>query len=198
MLNKAVTKTAGFTLIELVITLAVVGVLAGIVAPSFVYFIKDNRMTAQINNLIATVHTARAEAATRRSIVTLCATTDASSCNTTAWEKGWILFTDATGNASVDTGDEIIRYQQALEGDTTLRESGFSFTSNGRVTFNTNGFLLGDNASSGTLTLCDDRGADEARAIVINVSGTSRLASDQDSSGIPNDHNGTGSDIACP
>lgn len=191
-------QQSGFTLIELVITVAIVGILAGIVAPSFISFIQDNRINAQMNNLIATINMARAEAATRRHIVTLCASTNGSDCNTTNWENGWIIFTDETGNGAIDGSDALVRYQEPLEGGNTLRESGFGFTSSGRIIFNVNGFMLGDGATAGTLTLCDNRGVSEAKAIIVNISGTSREASDEDANGTPNTHAGAGSDISCP
>lgn len=200
MFSPLATRQYGFTLIELVITVAIVGILAGVVAPSFSSFVQEKRLNAQMNNLIASVHMARAEASTRRTIVTMCASTNGATCNSTAWENGWIIFTDEnnSGNAVMDGTDELIRFQEALEGNTTIRELGFSFPSNGQIIFKNNGFMLSNAPDSGTLTLCDDRGVDDARAIIINISGTSRLATDENGNGTPDNHNGAGNDIVCP
>lgn len=190
----------GFTLVELVITLAIVAILAGIVAPSFITFVQDNRMASQITNLIGSVHMARAESSTRRTIITMCGSSDGATCNTAQWENGWIIFTDDnnSGNAVMDGADQLIRYQEPLEGGNTLRESGFNFGSNGVISFNDNGFLLGNDPAAGTLTLCDDRGVSEAMAIVVNISGTSRAAVDENGNGTPDNHNSAGNDISCP
>ncbi|MCW8885237.1 MAG: GspH/FimT family pseudopilin [Motiliproteus sp.] len=190
----------GFTLIELMVTVVIVAILGGIIAPNFSTFIKDNRLSGQINTLIGAIHYARGEAASRRTIVTICASSNGSSCNdSNNWETGWIIFSDGnnSGNAVIDGSDELILYQEALEGGNTLRESGFSFGT-GKLHFNANGFLYASDPSSGTMTLCDDRGASEAKAIVVNISGTSRLATDDNNDGIFNDHDGSASNISCP
>lgn len=194
------TRQQGFTLIELVITVAIVGILAGIVAPNLSSFIQNSRLTSQLNTLLASVHMARAEASTRRSIVTMCASTNGTNCNTSEWENGWIVFTDNnnSGNAVMDGADELIRYQEPLEGNSTVRELGFSFSSAGKIIFNVNGFLLDSTPDSGTLTLCDDGGVSEAKAIIVNISGTSRMATDEDNNSTPDNHNGAGNDIVCP
>ncbi len=191
----------GFTLVELIVTVSIVAILGGIVAPSFVSFVQDNRITGQINTLIGTIHYARGEAASRRSIVTLCASSNSSSCsNSNSWESGWIIFSDSNnnGNAIIDGTDELILVQEALEGGNTLRESGFGFTGAGKIHFNANGFLYASDPSAGTMTLCNDDGATAAKAIIVNISGTSRLATDDNSDGTVNDHDGSLSNISCP
>ncbi|WP_207063346.1 GspH/FimT family pseudopilin [Motiliproteus sp. SC1-56] len=194
--------SAGFTLIELIVTVAIVAILAGIVAPGMTSFIRDNRMTSQINTLIGTVHLARAEAANRRSIVTLCASDNAANCNSSNWEDGWIIFSDNTnnGNAIIDGDDELILAQEALEGGNTLRQSGFNFGASGRIHFNAVGFLYANDPTAGTLTLCDGRGETGAKAVILNIAGVSRLASDEDGDGIVNRHSGgTAADgVTCP
>ncbi len=200
MFSTVTHRQQGFTLIELVITLAIVAILVGVVAPSFSSFMQQSRLSSQMNNLVASIHMARAEAATRRMIVTMCASSDGATCNTQNWEAGWIIFTDDTnnGNGILDGADELVRYQEALEGGNTLRETGFNFPANGRIIFNTNGFLLATAPDSGTLTLCDSRGVSDAKAIVINISGTSRAATDENNNGTPDNHNGAGNEIVCP
>lgn len=191
----------GFSLIELLVTIVLVAILGGIVAPSFGQFIKDNRLSAQINGLIGSLHMARSEATVRGLTVTVCASTDSATCNTNNWENGWIIFTDASndGNAVVDGSDELLRFQQPLEGGNSLRTSGFNFANAGQVLFGANGFLIASGAAaSGTFTLCDDRGAASSKGIVLSIAGASRLAVDQDNDGILNDHDGGGNNLSCP
>ncbi|MFT6915676.1 MAG: type IV fimbrial biogenesis protein FimT [Motiliproteus sp.] len=195
-------RLSGFTLIELLITVAIVAILTSLMAPGFSSFIKDNRLSGQINTLIGTIHLSRGEAANRRAIVTLCASDNGANCNSTHWEDGWILFSDANndGNAIKDGTDQLLRYQEPLVGGNTLRATGFSGSNLGVLQFSSTGFILASSPSPGTLTLCDDRGARFAKAIVVNVSGVSRLAVDEGSSlnGILNDHRGSTGDLSCP
>lgn len=195
-----VQNSRGFTLVELIVTVAVAAILVGLVAPGMVSFIRDNRLTSQINTLIGAIHFARAEAANRRTLVTLCASSDAATCNTSNWESGWLIFTDAnnSGNAVLDGTDELILVQEAFEGGNTLRESGFNFGGSGRLQFSSTGFLYGTSPTSGTLTLCDDRGVSYAKAVIVTIAGVSRLGTDEDGNGIVDDHQGSGNDVTCP
>ncbi|WP_210396474.1 GspH/FimT family pseudopilin [Motiliproteus sediminis] len=190
----------GFTLIELLVVISVVAILAGLVVPGFTSFIRDNRMTSQINTLVGAIHFARGEAANRRSIVTLCASSDQATCNTTNWEAGWIIFTDSNnnGDAVINGSDELLLVQEALDGNTTLRSSGFNFGGAGKFHYAATGFMMAADPQAGTFTLCDEQGASDARAIIVNISGVSRLATDENNDGIVNDHTGNLGNVSCP
>ena len=89
-------KEPGFTLVELLITIVVVSILLAAGVPAFQSFIKNNRVTSQANGLISAIQLARNEAVKRGSVVTICASSDQSTCNVTDkdWKKGWIVFSD--------------------------------------------------------------------------------------------------------
>jgi type IV fimbrial biogenesis protein FimT len=178
----------------------VIALLVGLVAPGFTTFIQNNRLSSQINTLIGTIHLARAEAANRRTVVTLCGSDNGANCNTSSWEKGWIMFSDTTNaaNAIIDGTDQLLLYQEPLSGGNTLRVTGFSGINKGVLQFSVTGFILSSAPTAGTFTLCDERGASSAKAIIVNISGVSRLAVDENNNDTFNDHTGSGGDISCP
>lgn len=93
-------KAIGFTLVELVITLAVVSVLVGIAAPSFRGMLATNRLASQTNELIAGINLARSEAIKRNRSVLFCraANAAATACATgNSWEH-WIVLVNDTNN----------------------------------------------------------------------------------------------------
>ena len=119
----------GFTLIELLVTLVVVSILLVIATPGFKTFIENNRVSAISNDFINALATARSEAIRRREPVTLCSSTDFSSCSdSTSWQTGWIIFNDRNGDNDVDSSDVppdvILRVWEALPGGLTLIPTG--------------------------------------------------------------------------
>jgi len=160
----------GFGIIELVVTLAVVGILATIAAPSLMTMIRDNRMTAYTNQLTATLMRARSEAISRRGSVTVCPSSNGTACNTTQAELGWISFWDVDADGVADGGAEVIlETSAALPAGSTLRTAaaGDNFGGGNFIRFNSRGL---PNAA-GTLKLCDARGAASARAVAVNLVG---------------------------
>ena len=102
-MTKSQMKMVGFTLIELMVTLAVLAVLAGIAAPSFMAMIRDNRITTQANNLVGSIQLARSEAAKRGVQITI----RHNGATANNWDNGWIVFTDwdADGRSEEHTSE---------------------------------------------------------------------------------------------
>ncbi len=112
----------GFTLIELMITLAVAAVLLVLAVPSFRETIAENRLTVANNELVGALNLARLEAVKRGVPVAACASADGATCTIDIyWEVGWIVFTDATGTAGeADGTDQILRAWPAIDGDVQI------------------------------------------------------------------------------
>ena len=182
----------GFTLIEMMVVLALALVLLTIGVPSFNQIIKNNRLIAQANALSGLLASARSEAITQRAVVTVCGSSNGTACDA-QWSVGWISFLDVNGNAAVDVsdGDTVLKHMNtvpdkvnvALVGATTVR-------------FNSQGFAVA--GSSGTMRFCDDRGDTHGRALNISATGRVSVATDTDSTpdGIVDDAGGT--NISCP
>lgn len=85
----------GFTLVELMVTLAVVAILLAVATPSFADLLRANRIAAANNALVTSLHVARAEALRRGRPVTVCPSVDQRSCSgSLQWGSGWVVFED--------------------------------------------------------------------------------------------------------
>jgi type IV fimbrial biogenesis protein FimT len=114
----SVAGTAGFTILELMITVAVLGILVGVGVPSFTDMIRQNRLSASTNDLLTATAIARSEAVKRGGPVTLCpANPLGNNCSGNAlWSNGWIVFNDEGAvRGAVDGAAEVIlqRWQPA-------------------------------------------------------------------------------------
>lgn len=139
---------AGFTLLELMAAIAVLGVLLGLAVPSFTEVIRNNRTAAQANDLIGALHLTRSEASKRGMPISICAADAAqAACAGAAqanWANGWIVFTDREGNPGViDGGDMILITSAPVRADIALTTGASGFvryapngaSMNGAVTF---------------------------------------------------------------
>ncbi len=97
---------AGFTLVELMVVVAVVGILAVVAAPGMAALLNANRLSGAAGELTAALQIARSEAIRRNARVTVCASTNGTDCvASTAWSTGWIVH----GNDNATGNDEVIR-----------------------------------------------------------------------------------------
>ncbi|MDT4288301.1 Tfp pilus assembly protein FimT/FimU [Methylomonas sp. MO1] len=192
-MQKLFTETSkGFTLVELMVTIAIAGVLVGIAIPSFTSIISNNRLTTSANELVTALNLARSEAVKRGRSVTVRKVDDKSSTNvgqtawaSANWEQGWDVFTDANGNGEFDTGNDVLlKTYAALTPSYTLRGNNFSnfirFTPSGQS--NNNGSFVICNNSDGNNT----PEANTSRLIIVNSIGRVRMGLDANNDGIPN------------
>jgi len=164
-------SSAGFSLIEVMITLSIAAILMSIAVPSFQSFTRTNRIAAITNQLSAALQYARSEAMTRGKTVTVCKSDDVSdstpTCNNGAnWQDGWMIFVDNDGDGTFETGDSPLRVGQAANTSVVITSSGTNFAN--FVRFRPNGQSLGASTARGTISICI---APDQRDIVFNTIG---------------------------
>ena len=183
--DKFVRKSqSGFTLIELMVTLAIGAILLTQGVPSFMATIKNNRLITYTNDLVGDINLARSEAVKRGVRVVLCRSADPSAatptCSGTAntWSTGWLIFADADaeGTFVAANGDTLIRIGLPASGTTTIITNA---TSNSNLEYNPDG-TTNEGGGTGVFTLCDDRGAGNGRQIQVNAMGRPQLVKGTD------------------
>jgi type IV fimbrial biogenesis protein FimT len=175
-------KPLGFTIIELMVVIAIATVLMMMAVPSYQNFIKRNNVESLQSRFAAAVVTARSEASSRNGITTLCASSDGKTCGNN-WKTGWIVFLDngeGTGsiakNANREANESLIlsytntgQYKAAL-----VNENGTSILA---ISFNSQGFSL--NEKRALATLCEPEGnLIYARGLIIERSGRTMITRD--------------------
>lgn len=150
-------KRNGFTLIELMVVLAVAAILATMGAPAFWSMIQNSRTTTQANELVTAINVARSEAIKRGERVQVCASTDQLNCDTADWEGGWIVRLE-------NGADPVIRVWDALPDSANIGASA------GELTFRSMGERVGGNAFTFTVAFAGCTG-DQQRRIRVNAAG---------------------------
>ena len=139
----------GFTLVELLVTLAIAAIMASIAAPNLNASIQSMRVQTLGEDLLMTLQRARSESLRLGSRVTVCASVDAATCATSGtWSSGWITFNDLNANASIDTGERILAIDVANRHSLQVLSSTslglyVSFVSSGRTASNNGDPLTG-------------------------------------------------------
>lgn len=123
--------TRGFTLIELMVTLAVAAILLTVAVPNFQRFIKCNALSARTNGLVADLQLARSEAAKRGANVSICPNNNNACGSSTAtnWTTmGWIII-PVGGTAAIRSGDKL----SGTLGITSAPSQTLTFKSSGTI-----------------------------------------------------------------
>lgn len=183
-------KHSGFTLVELMITMAIVGILLVVGVPSLKTFMQGNQLIAASNELVSALHVARSEAIKLNSRVSICESSDGTSCTTTGdWSNGWIVFVDANGDlvnigapCAALNNDCLLRIHGAFA-DSQLSVSGIDANKNAitSFTFTARGMpkdTVGI-SQSGAFSVCSFDSSNTvigSRAVVLSLSGRVRVS----------------------
>ncbi|WP_411834299.1 GspH/FimT family pseudopilin [Pseudoxanthomonas mexicana] len=117
----------GFTLIELMVVVAVVAVLAAVAFPNLNGVIRANRVATASNEMIASLALARSEAVRGTRGAGVCSSANGTTCGGN-WNDGWIVWQDTNGNGAFSAGvDQIVRYTQGRSTLTLATEPGEIF-----------------------------------------------------------------------
>jgi len=182
-------KTKGFTLVELLITAALLAILSFVAVPGIQSLIIKNTSTASANQIASLVRYARKEAVFRNTNVTLCPSIDGLSCSNSEWHEGLLLFTDQNSNSKVDDQDVIKRFAQPFlnSGSLTWRSL------RNKVQFNSRGAVMG---TAGSFVYCpNNKDARMGASLVLSFQGRLRNGHDSNKNGIP--ETGSNKDIVC-
>ncbi|WP_261843459.1 GspH/FimT family pseudopilin [Aliamphritea ceti] len=163
-------RQVGFTLIELMIVLAIVSILLLVVAPNFGSFVADGRVNTAKSKLLSSIALARSEAITRGGQVIICRANAAGddcagngiAANSESWSDGWLVFSDVDTDEALDA-NELLLVQTDLAEQTTIqfaRDDMIIFGGQGLLTDATGNlfvladqeFIIGDTADASVET----------------------------------------------
>lgn len=180
-MHRSFQPAKGFSLVELLIALAIVVVLATTAFPSFTTLQQNTQRRQSVDNFWHAIFLARSEAIKRNSVVALCKSSAGNHCDNTPgnWSNGWIVFEnlDHDQPAQLDSGEPILRiYNATPKINVTSNRQTFSFRP------------VAQGAVNGTIIFCDTRGSSAARAIIISHTGRPRQST----------KNASGHPLTCP
>lgn len=177
-------------MVELMITLFIVGILLSIGIPSLKTFMQGNRLIAASNSLVSAIHIARSEAIKQNVGVTVCESQDGISCgNSGDWKNGWIVFVSPNytlaSNGQPCSGPNVNCLLRVNEGfdNSQLQITGVDPNSANvsSLAFTSRGLPLAANGSStsAVFSVCGLNSGgttDVSRAVVVGVSGRARVS----------------------
>ncbi|MEH6616959.1 MAG: GspH/FimT family pseudopilin [Porticoccus sp.] len=168
-------RKKGFTLVELLITIALVAVISALAVPSFQILIKKHKISLEARRVLTTLHFTRMEAIKRNSLVSLCPSSDGLDCSPDLnWMDGWIVFSDRGKRGELDhVLDRVIRVgDPAKKGNilyTTKHHKWFGYQPDGHS--------VGSSGSGNTsFIICSPGGGIEGQRVVVSLTGRPRVA----------------------
>lgn len=160
----------GLTIVEVIISLAITGVLFSVALPNLHSVLAQNRLVGELNNLSTALALARTEAIKRHHPVVLCKSGDASNCYKGGdWEDGWIVYSDQNRNHQREEDEELIWVGPRFNSGNSL--SFRAFGSKNYVMYKPDGSVF----NNGSFTLCTPSHPEFARTLIINRQGRVRV-----------------------
>lgn len=151
----------GFTLIELMVTVAVLAILTAVAAPSMVDFMRRNQVTSQSNEFLGALRLARATAISQSRFISLCPSKTSADANPVCvdsndYSQGWIMYTATAANKAFAGGNTVIQVAQAAPNVSLLAPAAGKI-----ITFSARGASTAGNLR---ILLCSRRGGDAGQS----------------------------------
>lgn len=163
-------RACGFTLLDLLIVMTILGILFGIGVPSLKDAVARSQAVSARSAITTTLFDALRHATVLGREIVVCPASAAQCAGGTDWSDGWIAFIDGDGNRLRSPDEQIVRQQDALPAGVRLHGT----VGRPRIVYQPNG---GNGGSNITFTLCDRRGPKHALALILSNGG--RLRSDR-------------------
>ncbi len=157
-------RPKGFTLLELMVTVGITGIVLMIAIPNMSEFVKNERLTTATNSLISDLMLARSKALEMNQPVILCSSSNQTSCTDTNYEEGWIVGIDSNNDGAIGSTD-LIKVQQALDSGVFINDGGVK-----TIIFNEKGFTP-DHTNADVLSVCDSRKDTHSKAVALSRTG---------------------------
>jgi type IV fimbrial biogenesis protein FimT len=163
-------RTGGFTLLEFMVALAIIGILLGLGAPSFREYTRNSAAAATQTDLITAFSLARSEALKRSRAVSVCASKDGIDCSDASadWQAGWLVFVDDAPAGQVDATDEPLQFWRGPRGDVRIDAASAPF-----IRYLPTGMI----AAAAPLVIdvdWPDCAGESKRRVAVSVAGTTR------------------------
>jgi len=164
--------SAGFTLLELLIGLAITSILLTIAIPGFNSILNRNHVASSVNGFVSSLHFARSEAVSREEWITMCPSIDGVNCvaDYTGWSKGYIIFANADKDRDHDESEAILGVYQDSSDQIVVHTSS---DHRNVITYRPSGRAWGYNT---TVRFCLPESSSHNRAIIIATTGRPRLS----------------------
>ena len=121
MAMRSIRYDTGYTLMELMITISIMAIIAGVAVPSYRGLIQSNQVRATSHAFYGSLVLARSEAVKNNLPVVICKSANGTSCSGSGtWDGGWIIYLDADSDSAFDAGEALLESHAAIAG-LTLR-----------------------------------------------------------------------------
>ncbi len=163
-------RCSGTTLWELLCTMLIVGILLSLAIPNFQTLSLDSKRTADINAFVGAIQLARSESTKRARAIVLCKSADLITCgrDEIRYDAGWMVFVNSDDIRPPNRSAQeplLYAHEPASDGPISANRRLFEFRPFRR------------RSTNGTVTFCDRRRDNAARAVIVSYTGRPRVSS---------------------
>lgn len=185
-IRPCVSMQAGFTLVELMVTIALATVLMLIAIPSFVQFQRNARLSEAVSDFMAAANAARANSM-KQGVNTYLVPLNTVTVPSTgaSWNSGWQVFADANFDKAYSAGTEdLVSSREAIDSSIAIKTSSGSSLNDKYLLFNGSGYPRLTNGAFATATIEFSTG-DRTRSVIVDLAGRVRSCKTGESTDCP-------------